>query len=52
VQFVVVEPGEPFDDFAADQVLLDNFRDIVHVYTRIPRPIRMDHHVGAVAAGA
>ncbi len=43
VQFVVVEPGEPFDDFAADQVLLDNFRDIVHGDARIPRSIRMDH---------
>jgi len=29
VQFIAVESGEPFDDFAADQVLLDNFRELI-----------------------
>ena len=52
MQLVPVEPGEPFHDFAADQVLLDNFRDVVHVYARIPDPIGVNHDVGAVTAGA
>ncbi|HJX10504.1 MAG TPA: hypothetical protein VJ733_08380 [Candidatus Binatia bacterium] len=51
-QFVAVELGEPFDDFAADQALLDDFRDVVHVYARIPDPIGVNHDVGAVTAGA
>ena len=33
-------------------MLLDDFRDVVHVYARIPDPIGVNHDVGAVTAGA
>jgi len=29
VQLVAVEPGEPFDDFAAHQMLLDDSRELI-----------------------
>jgi hypothetical protein len=52
VQFVMVEPGEPFDHFAPQQMLLDEFRDVIDGHAGIPGSVRMNDHVGSVAAGS
>jgi hypothetical protein len=46
-QLVAVELGEPFDDFSADQVLLDDFRDIVYGDCKLVSA----HHVCAQDGG-
>src|SRR3989338_8089487 len=51
-QEIRVQPGEPLDHLAFDQVLLDDLRDIVHAHPGIPGPVRMNNQVGSVAAGS
>jgi hypothetical protein len=48
----VVEPSEPLHHFAALQVLLNDFRDVLYGNAGIPGAIRMHDHVRPVAAGA